>query len=113
MLIGQAGDRSDDAICELAASAWSIGLDKVFIKEMPEYARGRPTGEVAGLIKNAMLACGADDDQLDYFATEPEAVSAALDWAQPGDLLILFIHEQIDDVLAMLNNAKNHASRSA
>ncbi|MCZ6717261.1 MAG: Mur ligase family protein, partial [Gammaproteobacteria bacterium] len=113
MLIGQAGDRSDDAIGELAASAWNIGLDKVFIKEMPEYARGRPTGEVAGLIKNAMLACGADDDQLDYFATEPEAVSAALDWAQPGDLLILFIHEQIDDVLAMLNNAKNHASRSA
>ncbi len=113
MLIGQAGDRSDDAIGELAASAWSIGLDKVFIKEMPEYARGRPTGEVADLIKNAMLACGADDDQLDYFATEPEAVSAALDWAQPGDLLILFIHEQIDDVLAMLNNAKNHASRSA
>ncbi|MCH6572867.1 MAG: Mur ligase [Proteobacteria bacterium] len=113
MLIGQAGDRSDDAIGELAASAWSIGLDKVFIKEMPEYARGRPPGEVAGLIKNALLACGADDEQLDYFATEPEAVSAALEWAQPGDLLILFIHEQIDEVLAMLNDAKNRATRSA
>ncbi len=113
MLIGQAGDRSDEAIRELAARAWSIGLDKVIIKEMPQYARGRPPGEVAGLIKNALLACGADDEQLDYFATEPEAVSAALEWAQPGDLLILFIHEQIDDVLVMLNDAKNRATRSA
>ncbi|TDJ12707.1 MAG: Mur ligase [Gammaproteobacteria bacterium] len=113
MLIGQAGDRSDEAIRELAARAWGIGLDKVIIKEMPQYARGRPPGEVASLIKNALLACGADDEQLDYFATEPEAVSAALEWAQPGDLLILFIHEQIDEVLAMLNDAKNRATRSA
>ncbi|MCH9025520.1 MAG: Mur ligase [Proteobacteria bacterium] len=113
LLIGQAGDRSDEAIRELAASAWSIGLDKVIIKEMPQYARGRPPGEVAGLIKNALLACGADDDQLDYFSTEPEAVSAALEWSQPGDLLILLIHEQIEDVLAMLNDAKNRATRSA
>ncbi len=113
MLIGQAGDRSDDAIGELAARAWSIGLDKVIIKEMPQYARGRPAGEVADLIKNALLASGAAAGQLDYFATEPEAVSAALDWAQPGDLLILFIHEQIDEVLAMLNDARNGAARSA
>ena len=113
MLIGQAGDRSDEAIRELAARAWGIGLDKVIIKEMPQYARGRPPGEVASLIKNALLACGADDEQLGDFATEPEAVSAALEWAQPGDMLILFIHEQIDEVLAMLNDAKNRATRSA
>ncbi|MCH7508879.1 MAG: Mur ligase [Proteobacteria bacterium] len=113
MLIGQAGDRSDEAIGELAASAWSIGLDKVMIKEMPQYARGRPPGEVAGLIEDALLACGADADQLDHFANEPEAVSAALEWARPGDLLILFIHEQIDDVLAMLNDARNRSTPSA
>ena len=113
MLIGQAGDRSDEAIGELAASAWSIGLDKVMIKEMPQYARGRPPGEVAGLIEDALLACGADADQLAHFTNEPEAVSAALEWARPGDLLILFIHEQIDDVLAMLNDARNRSMPSA
>jgi UDP-N-acetylmuramyl tripeptide synthase len=112
MLIGQAGDRTDEAIGELAARAWSIGLDKVIIKEMAEYARGRPAGEVAQLIKNAMLACGASEDQLAYFQTEPEAVSAALDWAQPGDLLILFIHEQIDEVLAMLKEKKAGTAQS-
>ncbi|MCZ6559712.1 MAG: Mur ligase family protein [Gammaproteobacteria bacterium] len=112
MLIGQAGDRSDQAIGELAARAWNIGLDKVIIKEMAEYARGRPTGEVAQLIKNSMLACGAKEDQLAYFQTEPEAVSAALDWARPGDLLILFIHEQIDDVLAMLKEKKDGSAQS-
>ncbi len=113
MLIGQAGDRSDEAIRELAGSAWNIGLDRVLIKEMAQYARGRPPGEVAGLIKSAMLESGASDDQLDYFATEPEAVRAALAWSEPGDLLILFIHEQIDEVLQMLEEERRTANQKS
>jgi UDP-N-acetylmuramyl tripeptide synthase len=113
MLIGQAGDRSDEAIRELAGSAWNIGLDRVLIKEMAQYARGRPPGEVAGLIKSAMRESGASDDQLDYFATEPEAVRAALAWSEPGDLLILFIHEQIDEVLQMLEEERRTANQKS
>ena len=113
MLIGQAGDRSDEAIRELAGRAWNIGLDRVLIKEMAQYARGRPPGEVAGLIKSGMLESGASDDQLDYFATEPEAVRAALAWSEPGDLLILFIHEQIDEVLQMLEEERRTTNQKS
>lgn len=102
LLIGQAGDRTDEAIRELAAGAWKIGLERVLIKEMPRYARGREPDEVAQIIRRALLDAGADESRIDQFETEPEAVDAALEWAQAGDLLILFVHDQIDDVLQLL-----------
>ncbi len=44
LCFGQAGDRPDDAIRELARDAWSIGLDRVVISELarlPSWSRSR------------------------------------------------------------------------
>ena len=41
LCFGQAGDRTDEQIKELARSAWSIGLDRANIAELTDYARGR------------------------------------------------------------------------
>ena len=36
LCFGQAGDRTDELIRELARDAWAIGLDRVFISELIE-----------------------------------------------------------------------------
>jgi UDP-N-acetylmuramyl tripeptide synthase len=46
LCFGQAGDRPDHLIRELAREAWAIGLDRVIVSELADYYRGREAGEV-------------------------------------------------------------------
>lgn len=105
LLIGQAGDRRDEDIRALALEAWSLGLDRIIIKEMANYARGRPHGEVAGILRDAFLELGADPAMLAYHEDELDAVDAAVAWAEPGDLAVLLIHERIEAAVARLRDA--------
>ena len=102
MLLGQAGDRSDDAIRELARRAWNIGLDRVVLKEMAQYARGRAPGEVLRMMHDELKRAGAPESRIEHQEEELGAVEAALEWAEPGDLVILLIHENLDAALAYL-----------
>jgi len=89
LCFGQAGDRTDAQIRELARSAWSIGLDRAFVAELEKYHRGREHGEVFRIIKDELNRCGARDDQIRHFETEAESFAAALDWAESGDLVVI------------------------
>ncbi|MEO0345765.1 MAG: Mur ligase family protein [Pseudomonadota bacterium] len=89
LCFGQAGDRTDAQIRELARGAWAIGLDKVVVSELATYHRGRDTGEVYALIRDELLQCGATADQVSHNDTEAESLSEALDWAEPGDAVIM------------------------
>ena len=46
LCFGQAGDRTDELIRELARDAWAIDLDRVIVSELSKYYRGREPGEV-------------------------------------------------------------------
>jgi cyanophycin synthetase len=89
LCFGQAGDRPDHAIRELAGLAWTIGLDKIIVSELAPYYRGREEGEVFEVISNELLRCGADPAQIEHYNEESESLSAAMNWAQPGDLIIM------------------------
>ena len=102
VLIGQAGDRDDHAIRELARTAWSGAPDRVVVKEMPHYLRGRPAGEVTGMLLEELRRLGARADQLDLAEGELQAVRQALAWAREGDLLLLTVHADRDSVLRYL-----------
>ena len=107
LAFAQAGDRTDESIRELARSAWSIGLDKVVVSELEAYARGRSRGEVFGIIRDELINCGARKDQIQHFMEETESLDAALDWAQPGDLIIMLAlsdREAIQDKLKSLSS---------
>ena len=109
LAFAQAGDRTDESIRELARSAWSIGLDKVVVSELEAYARGRSRGEVFGIIRNELINCGARKDQIQHFMEETESLDAALDWAQPGDLIIMLAlsdREAIQDKLKSLSSPR-------
>ncbi len=104
LAFSQAGDRTDSSIRELAESAWSIGLNAVVISELEAYARGRAQGEVFGIIRDELVKCGAREDQIQHFTEETESLDAALDWAQPGDLVIMLALSARDAIQAKLKS---------
>ena len=89
LCFGQAGDRTDALIRELARDAWAIGLDRVVVSELPKYHRGREHGDVFALIRDELLKGGAVDEQIHHFEEELESLEDAIGWAEPGDLVIM------------------------
>lgn len=100
--IGQAGDRDDHAILELARNAWAGRPDRILVKEMPKHLRGRAPGAVSGMLLAELKLLGARDDQVELTEAELPAVRTALEWAREGDLLLLTVHADRDSVLRYL-----------
>ena len=94
LLLGQAGNRGDEAIKQLADVAASYRPDQIIIKELPSMLRGRVMGEVPALLRAALAAKQFPIEQLMSEASEVEAARRLLEWAKPGDLLIMPIHQQ-------------------
>ncbi len=103
IVMGQAGDRDDASIRELAQSAWAMRPDRVFIKELEEYLRGRERGVVPEILESEFRALGAGEGVVSRHDRELDAVRAALEWVRPGDLLLLTVHEHRDDVIGLLD----------
>ena len=103
LAFGQAGDRTDASIRELARSAWAIGLDAVIVSELEQYARGREQGAVFAIIKDELLHCGATEDQIQHFMEESESIDAALEWADEGDLIIMLALGGSEPIIERLN----------
>jgi UDP-N-acetylmuramyl tripeptide synthase len=106
VLMGQAGDRSDEAIRALARAAWALAPDHVVVKELTEYLRGRPLGEVSQLLAEEFTRLGLPEEAITRAAGEIEGMRAALEWARPGDLLVLAIHQDRAAVLDFLDGLK-------
>ncbi len=102
VILGQAGDRDDLSIDRLAEITWDARPDRIVLKHMPAYLRGRPAGEVVGRLRQRLLAVGAPGDRIEVADSEVDAVRSALRWGRPGDLLLLLLHSQRDEVLRML-----------
>ncbi len=92
LLLGQAGDRDDDAIGDLARTAWRATPDRVVLKDLDGYLRGRARGDVPALLRAALIGAGARADQLELADDETDGVTRLLAWARPGDLLVMPVH---------------------
>lgn len=98
LCFGQAGDRPDELIRELAQSAWAFGLDRVFISELAKYRRGRDAGSVFAVIRDELIANGADATQIEYHMEEIESLDSAMQWAEPGDLIVMLALERSQEL---------------
>ena len=94
VVLGQAGDRDDAAIREMARAALALRPDRVVAKEMDAYLRGRARGEVPGIIADELRRAGFPEAAVGTSPGEVQAVQEALDWARPGDMLILMLHQE-------------------
>jgi UDP-N-acetylmuramyl tripeptide synthase len=112
ILLGQAGDRDDNSIAELAQITAAAQPDRVIIKEMGKVLRGRESGEVAQLLHHHLRAHGLAEGAISQAPSEIDAVEAALEWAKSGDLLLLLSHEARSEVLARLAQRQKCAGMS-
>ena len=106
VVLGQAGDRTDEALRALARAALRLDPSRIVLKEMGQYRRGRPPGEVRRILAEELSRAGAAPDMVVSVDTEREAAESALEWAREGDLLLLLTHEQRAQVLDLLSELK-------
>jgi UDP-N-acetylmuramyl tripeptide synthase len=95
LLLGQAGNRDDAAIADLAGTAARFAPDRIAIKELPLMLRGRAPGEVSTLLERALHSQGIAPERL---RVEPDELTAALglvEAAEPGDVVVLPIHTKM------------------
>lgn len=106
LLLGQAGNRDDDAIRALALTAARFKPERIVLKELPSMLRGRGLGEVSDLIEETLNHAGITAAVLTRVSDEADAARALLDWAQPGDVLVLPIHTRLvrDGITAALRS---------
>lgn len=97
LLFGQAGDRDDAAIRDLAAAAVSLAPDLAIVKEMPSMLRGRQLGEIPAILEAELRRLGLSE--IRHAESELEGVEMALQIAEAGDLLILLVHTNRKEAL--------------
>jgi UDP-N-acetylmuramyl tripeptide synthase len=94
LLLGQAGNRDDAALGELAHVAARFAPDLVLLKELPDMLRGRAPGETSAVLRRELLAAGVPAPCVRDEPDEESAALALLAWAQPGDLIVLPVHRR-------------------
>ena len=94
LLLGQAGNREDGAISELAQVAAEYKPDLIVIKEIASMLRGREFGEVPHLLQNSLAQSGYAIENIRTMPDEVDAARVLLQWAQADDVLVLPIHQK-------------------
>jgi UDP-N-acetylmuramyl tripeptide synthase len=106
VVVGQAGDRGDEAIRELARAAWRLSPDRIVLKELPTLYRGREPGSVRAVLAGEFRRLGLPSEELVEVNTELEALESALEWAEPGDLVVMLTHEDRPAVIEKLETMR-------
>jgi UDP-N-acetylmuramyl tripeptide synthase len=92
LLLGQAGNREDEAIRELARTAAAASPERIVLKDLPDFLRGRAPGEVPDLLHAELRGAGLDEARLHTELSEVDAARGLLEWARPGDVVVLPVH---------------------
>ncbi|HEY0230281.1 MAG TPA: cyanophycin synthetase, partial [Dokdonella sp.] len=92
LVLGQAGNREDAEIRELAAVAAQFAPDRIVLKDIGGMLRGRDAGAVPAILRDELLGRGVDPDRIALQLDEFDAVRATLAWARAGDTLVLPVH---------------------
>ena len=102
VISGCAGDRGDQNLRDLAAGIAAMRPQRVLLRDLPGYLRGRQPGEVPALLREGLLAQGLDGGMVELRGDEVDALRAALDGSRPGDLVVLLVRLDGAEVQAEL-----------
>ncbi len=104
ILLSHAGDRSDQDIIDVTQTALRFQPDVIVAAELEGYLRGRNLGEIPKLIKQAAMNNGLRDEQILSAPSPTEASRTILDQIEPGDLALLLVLSEREQVLKLLEN---------
>ena len=108
LLLGQAGNRGNAEIRDLAKVAAEFAPRFVVLKDIDGFLRGRAPGEVAGILKEQLQQLGFVDADLPLRLAEVEAAREALRRIRSGEVLVLPVHAPAAriEVVALLDRLR-------
>jgi UDP-N-acetylmuramyl tripeptide synthase len=114
ILLGHAGNREDDDLRAVATAAAQYHPDFVVLKDIEGYERGRAAGEIAAIMRAALLDAGVPADAIETRLDEVDAARRPLQWARDGDLVVLPVHEAAarNAVVALLDTLRDDGWRA-
>ncbi|MEX2426024.1 MAG: Mur ligase family protein [Thermomicrobiaceae bacterium] len=101
-IIGTAGDRQDSVFVRLGEVAGSFA-DQVLIKSNPNYLRGRSHEQTVGLMEQGLAQVNASDRCGGIYLSEFDAAVAAVEHAQPGELIVVMCVEDYPKIVDHLD----------
>ncbi|MDB9904257.1 Mur ligase family protein [Oceanospirillaceae bacterium] len=108
IMISHAGDRSDQDILDATQSALALNPDFLMAAELPQYLRGRELGETLRLTHQQAIKHGLKTHQLLVAEGPAAGTKQILSQLQEGDLALLLVLSERDQVFAMLDPALTH-----
>jgi len=107
VMISHAGDRSNRDILDATQSALTLKPDVLMAAELPQYLRGRELGDTTQLTHQQAKQQGMLAHQL-MLADGPAAgAQKILDQLQPGDLALLLVLSEREQVFDLITTAEN------
>lgn len=103
VMFSNGGDRSNSEISALTSAVRELNADKYIVAEIEKYLRGREPGELLDLVKNQLIASDVDASSIECVNSPMDGTHYALDNAQAGDVVLLFVLDQRDKVHKILN----------
>jgi len=82
----------------------------VIITEIPDYLRGRESGEVSEVIRQECLRGCLTEQQLSFSEDPLAGARRALELLEPGDLALLLVHSNRDEIIDLLFSAASAAA---
>lgn len=104
------GDRRDSDIQQVARIA-AKSFDEVILRE-DYHTRGRARGEVAAIMRDAMLESGFPKERIHVCTDELGSLELGLSLCREGDLLLYFA-DKVEEATAFLERKKVERSKSA
>ncbi|MCF6194175.1 MAG: hypothetical protein L3J46_07570 [Kangiellaceae bacterium] len=106
VMLGQAGDRTDELIEGLFQSALQANPDVLLVCELEGHLRGRNLKEVPEIIHNFALKHGLKENQIIHVPDTIEGTNWALNWAQPEDLMLILGLDKREEIVELLESTQ-------
>lgn len=105
VVLGQAGDRDDQQLRDMAIASLVMQPDLVLLKELPKHAYDKDPHEIVAILRSALEEQGLSASQILEFASEQDVAGWVIDNTMAQDICLFLSHEELDDVLTMLQDA--------
>ena len=102
IVAGSAGDRTDAEIDEMAAAIVAASPSRVYLRELPDYLRGRALGDVSKVFRQSFRRLGLADEKIEDAPSEVAAVERIVERATSGDFALVLVHLEHAAMAALL-----------
>lgn len=106
IMLSQPGDRSDQDISDAMATALRFRPDLIVVTEIADYLRGRALHETPALLERSAIANGVQPEKILHAASPSEGAKRVLDEVWPGDLALLLVLSDREDVVEILEGSR-------